>query len=74
MRSREQLTSYQPINACSNEDPSLTIKASAVSLTNKEEQLFAMPLEDKNNQGGTRVCIFNGPQLINQESTKIKKD
>jgi hypothetical protein len=57
----------------SNEDPSLTIKAFVVSLTNKEEQLSTMPLEDKNNRG-TRVCIFNGPQLVNQESTKIKKD
>jgi hypothetical protein len=45
----------------------------AASLTNKEEQLSSMLLEDKNNQGGTRVCIFNGPQLVNQESTKIKK-
>jgi hypothetical protein len=51
----------------------LTIKALVALLTNKEEQLSVMPLEDKNNQGGTRVCIFNGPQLINQESTKIKK-
>jgi hypothetical protein len=57
----------------SNEDPSLTIKALATSLTNKEEQLSAMLLEDKTNQGGTRVCIFNGPQLVNQKSTKIKK-
>jgi hypothetical protein len=57
----------------SNEDHSLTIKAPPTSLTNKEEQLSAMPLEDKNNQGGTRGCIFNGPQPINQESTKIKK-
>jgi hypothetical protein len=43
-----------------------------VSLTNKEEQLSTMLIEDKNNRG-TRVCIFNGPQLVNQESTKIKK-
>jgi hypothetical protein len=50
----------------------MTIKAPAASLTNKEE-LSAMPLEDKNNQGGTRVCIFNGPQLVNQESTKIRR-
>jgi hypothetical protein len=44
-----------------------------VSLTNKEEQLFAMLLEDKDNQGGTWVCISNDPQLINQESIEIKK-
>jgi hypothetical protein len=50
----------------------LTIKAPAASLTNKE-QLSAMLLEDKNNQGGIRVLIFNGLQLVNQESTKIKK-
>jgi hypothetical protein len=41
-----------------------------VSLINKEEQLSAMPLEDKDNQGGTWVCISNEPQLINQGSTK----
>jgi hypothetical protein len=51
----------------------LTLKAPAALLTNKEEQLFAMSLKDKNNQGGTRVYIFNGLQLINQESIKIKK-
>jgi hypothetical protein len=32
--------------------PSLTIKTTGVSLINKEEQLFAMPLEDKDNQRG----------------------
>jgi hypothetical protein len=32
--------------------PSLTIKMAGVSLINKEEQLSAMPLEDKYNQGG----------------------
>jgi hypothetical protein len=57
----------------SNEDSFLTLKAPATSLINKEEQLSAMPLENKNNQGRTRACIFNGPQLVNQESTKIKK-
>jgi hypothetical protein len=57
----------------SKEDPSLTIKMATALLINKEKQLSAMPLEDKNNQGGTRVCIFNGPQLINQETIKIKK-
>jgi hypothetical protein len=44
-----------------------------VSLTNKEEQLSAMPLEDKDNQGETWVCISNEPQLVNQGLTKIKK-
>jgi len=41
-----------------------------ISLTNKEEQLSATPLDD---QGGTRLCISNEPQLVNQGSTKIKK-
>jgi len=41
-----------------------------ISLTNKEEELSATPLD---NQGGTRVCIYNEPQLVNQGSTKIKK-
>jgi hypothetical protein len=36
-----------------NEVPSLIIKTAGVSLTNKEEQLSAMPLEDKDNRGGT---------------------
>jgi hypothetical protein len=31
----------------------LIIKAAGVSLINKEEQLSAMPLEEKDNQGGT---------------------
>jgi hypothetical protein len=31
----------------------MIIKTAGVSLTNKEEQLSAMPLEDKDNQGGT---------------------
>jgi hypothetical protein len=31
----------------------LIIKVAGVSLTNKEEQLSAMPLEDKDNQGET---------------------
>jgi hypothetical protein len=40
-------------HASTNEVPSLIIKMAGVSLTNKEEQLFAMLLEDKDNQGGT---------------------
>ena len=32
-----------------------------------------MPLEDKDNQGGTWVHSPNEYQLVNQESTKIKK-
>jgi hypothetical protein len=32
--------------------PSLTINTAGVSLINKEEQLSAMPLEVKDNQGG----------------------
>jgi hypothetical protein len=31
----------------------LTIKMAGVLLTNKEEELSAMPLEGKENQGGT---------------------
>jgi hypothetical protein len=31
----------------------LTIKMAGVSLINKEEELSAMPLEGKENQGGT---------------------
>ena len=53
-----------------NEVPSLTIKTASISPTNKEEQLSATPLD---NQGGTWVCISNEPQLVNQESIKIKK-
>jgi hypothetical protein len=52
----------------------LTIKTAGVSLSNKEEQLFATPLEDKDNQGGTRVCISNEHQIVDQRNqTKIKK-
>ena len=32
-----------------------------------------MLLDDKDKQGGTWVCISNEPQLVNQESAKIKK-
>jgi hypothetical protein len=55
-----------------NEAPSLIIKIDGVSLT---EQLFAMPPEDKDHQGKTRVYISNEHQFINQDSTKkIKSD
>ena len=58
------------LHASTNEVPSLIIKTAGVLLTNKEEQLSATPLDD---HGGTRVCISNEPQLVNQGSTKIKK-
>ena len=48
-------------------------KTAVISLTNKEEQLSAMPLEDEDNQGGICVHVPKEPQLVNQESTKIKK-
>ena len=35
------------------EVPSLIIKTASVSLTNKEEQLSATPLQDKDDQVGT---------------------
>ena len=60
-------------HANSKEVPSLTIKTVGISLTKKQEQLFAMPLEDKDNQGGIWVCISNEPQLINQGLTKSRK-
>jgi hypothetical protein len=50
-----------------NEAPSLIIKTDGVSLT---EQLFAMPPEDKDHQGRTRVYISNEHQFVNQDSTK----
>jgi hypothetical protein len=51
------------------ETPSLIIKTDGVSLT---EQLFTMPLEDKDHQGRTGVYISNEHQFIYQYSTKIK--
>jgi hypothetical protein len=42
----------------------LIIKTDGVSLT---EQLFAMPLEDKDHQGRTRVYISNEHQFVNQD-------
>ena len=53
-----------------NEVPSSTIKIASVSL--KKEQFSAILLVDKDNQGGNWVCISNKPQLVNQESRKIK--
>jgi len=41
------------LHASTNEVSSLTIKAVGVTLTNREEQLPATLLEDKDNQGGT---------------------
>jgi len=32
-----------------------------------------MPLEDKDHQGGTRLCISNEHQFVNLELTKIKR-
>ena len=60
-------------HASTNEVPSLIIKTTGISLTNKEEQLSTILLEDKDNQGGTRVCISNEHQLVDQKATKIKK-
>jgi hypothetical protein len=54
-------------HASTSEVPSSTIKAAGVSLTNKDEQLSAKLLDDKDNQGRTWVCISNEPQLVNQE-------
>jgi hypothetical protein len=45
----------------------LIIKTDGISLA---EQLFAMPPEDKDHQGRTRVYISNEHQFINQDSTK----
>jgi hypothetical protein len=59
-------------HANTNEVPSMTSKTAGVSLTNKE-QLYTTLLEDKDNQGGTQVCISNEHQFVDQESTKIKK-
>ena len=59
--------------ASTNEVLSSTINMAGVSLTNKEEELSAKPLEDKDNQGRTWVYISNGLQLVNQELMKIKK-
>jgi hypothetical protein len=39
--------------SCKFQRSSLAIKTAGVSLTNKEEQLSAMPLEGKDNQGGS---------------------
>jgi hypothetical protein len=54
-----------------DEAPSFIIKTDGVSLT---KQLFTMPLEDKDNQGRTRVYISNEHQFINQDPTEIKND
>jgi hypothetical protein len=51
----------------------LIIKTASDSLSNKEEQLFTTPLEKKDHQGGTQLCISGEHQFVNQESTKIKK-
>jgi hypothetical protein len=52
-----------------NEAPSLIIKIDGLLLT---EQLFAIPREDKDHQGRTRVYISNEHQFVNQDSTKTK--
>jgi hypothetical protein len=49
----------------------LIIKTDGVSLT---EQLFAMPPEDKDHQGRTRVYISNERQFVNQDSTKKSRE
>ena len=48
-------------------------ETAGVLLSKIEEQLFTILLEDKDNQRGTRVCISNEHQLVNQKATKIKK-
>ena len=50
--------------------PPSTIKTAGVSLINREEQLSTMPLEDKDNQGGTWVCSSNEHQLVNQQKSR----
>ena len=57
-------------HASINEVPSSTIKMAS----SKEEQFSTTPLEEKDHQGRTRVCISNEHQFINQEPMKIKKD
>jgi len=60
-------------HASINEVPSLTIKTVGTLLSKIEEQLSAILLEDKDNQGGTRVCISNEHQFVNREATKMMK-
>ena len=38
------------------------------------EQLVAMPLEDKDHQGGTQGCTSNEHYLVNQDLRKLRKD
>ena len=66
-------SSKMKFHANTNEVPSLIIKTAGISLSNREEQLSAMPLEDKDKQGGNWVRSPKELQLVNQESTKIKK-
>ena len=57
-------------HANTNEVPSLTIKMAGISLTNKEEQLSAMPLD---NQGGTWVASPMNPNSSTKNQQKSRK-
>jgi hypothetical protein len=48
-------------------------KAAGVSLTNKEEQLSAMLLEDKDNQGGLEFASAMNPNLSTKDQQKSRK-
>ena len=60
-------------HANTNEVPSLIIKIAGVSLTNKEEELSTMPLEDKDNQGGTWVASPMNPNSSTKNQQKSRK-
>jgi hypothetical protein len=51
----------------------VSCKAAGVSLTNKEEQLSAMLLEDKDNQGGLELASPMNPNLSTKDQQKSRK-